>query len=230
MSNNNKAVIDLLLKYATIRTYGSKELVASPDRPNDKLFYIVSGGCRISVIGQDGQESILTFINKGDLIGVAGYFVNTIPREATVITREQSRIAEITYDRLKEVIASEIAPQQSIDLITFLAQYLANRLTKTNRKVSTLISEDMAGRIAHALVDLCSHPDSMTHPDGVQIKVSRQDIANMIGCSRELAGKTLKNFEERNLIALHGKTIVVFGDRYSSGFASRLALHYPGLQ
>ena len=53
----------------------------------------------------------------------------------------------------------------------------------------------------------------MTHPDGMQIKTTRQDIAKMVGCSREMAGRVLKELEDENLISAHGKTIVVFGAR-----------------
>ena len=53
----------------------------------------------------------------------------------------------------------------------------------------------------------------MTHPDGMQIKVTRQEIAKIVGCSREMAGRVLKELETEGLITAHGKTVVVFGTR-----------------
>jgi len=62
-------------------------------------------------------------------------------------------------------------------------------------------------------MDLCSEPDAMTHPDGMQIKVSRQELSRLVGCSREMAGRVLKVLEEQGLLRARGKTIVVHGVR-----------------
>jgi CRP/FNR family cyclic AMP-dependent transcriptional regulator len=53
----------------------------------------------------------------------------------------------------------------------------------------------------------------MTHPDGMQIKVTRQELGKIVGCSREMAGRVLKNLEEEGLVAVSGKTMVVLGTR-----------------
>jgi CRP/FNR family cyclic AMP-dependent transcriptional regulator len=53
----------------------------------------------------------------------------------------------------------------------------------------------------------------MTHPDGMQIRITRQEIGRIVGCSREMVGRVLKNLEEQGLITARGKTIVVFGTR-----------------
>jgi CRP/FNR family cyclic AMP-dependent transcriptional regulator len=72
---------------------------------------------------------------------------------------------------------------------------------------------DVTGRVAHAIMDLCNEPDAMTHPEGMQIKVSRQELSRLIGCSREMAGRVLKVLEEQGLLRATGKTIVVFNAR-----------------
>ena len=72
---------------------------------------------------------------------------------------------------------------------------------------------DVTGRIAGTLLELCKQPDAMTHPDGMQIRITRQEIGRIVGCSREMAGRVLKDLEERGLIHVKGKTIVVFGTR-----------------
>ena len=94
-----------------------------------------------------------------------------------------------------------------------LATQLATRLDRTNRKLSDLAFVDVTGRIAHALMDLCNEPDAMTHPEGMQIKVSRQELSRLVGCSREMAGRVLKVLEEQGLISASGKTIVVYNAR-----------------
>jgi CRP/FNR family cyclic AMP-dependent transcriptional regulator len=90
---------------------------------------------------------------------------------------------------------------------------MADRLRDTSRKVIDLAFVDVSGRIAHTLLELARQPDAMTHPEGMQIRITRQELAKIVGCSREMAGRVLKELEERGLISAHGKTIVVFGTR-----------------
>jgi len=79
--------------------------------------------------------------------------------------------------------------------------------------VSDLAFLDVTGRVARTLLDLCKEPDAMTHPDGMQIKITRQEIGRIVGCSREMVGRVLKDLEERELVSVTGKTMVVFGTR-----------------
>jgi CRP/FNR family cyclic AMP-dependent transcriptional regulator len=113
----------------------------------------------------------------------------------------------MTYPRFRQ-IASE-----SPGLIFELATQLATRLDRTNRKLGDLAFVDVTGRVAHAIMDLCREPDAMTHPDGMQIKITRQEIGRIVGCSREMVGRVLKSLEEQKLVHVRGKTMVVFGTR-----------------
>jgi CRP/FNR family cyclic AMP-dependent transcriptional regulator len=72
---------------------------------------------------------------------------------------------------------------------------------------------DVTSRIASTVVDLCQEPDAMSHPNGTQIRVSRQELARIVGCSREMAGRVLKQLEEQGMLQARGKTVVVFRDK-----------------
>ena len=93
-----------------------------------------------------------------------------------------------------------------------LSAQMASRLQVTSEKWATSPS-DVTGRIAQTLLNLAKQPDAMTHPDGMQIKITRQEIGQIVGCSRETVGRILKMLEDQNLISAHGKTIVVYGTR-----------------
>ena len=79
--------------------------------------------------------------------------------------------------------------------------------------MSNLAFLDVTGRIAQTLLNLAKMPDAMTHPDGMQIKITRQEIGQMVGCSRETVGRIMRMLEEQHLITAHGKTIVIHGTR-----------------
>jgi len=84
-------------------------------------------------------------------------------------------------------------------------------LKRTTRKVGDLAFMDVTGRVAGCLLELCKQPDAMTHPDGMQIKITRQEIARIVGCSREMAGRILKDMQDMGLIHAQGMTVVLLG-------------------
>jgi CRP/FNR family cyclic AMP-dependent transcriptional regulator len=90
---------------------------------------------------------------------------------------------------------------------------MAMRIRKTNRKVGDIAFTDVLGRTVRTLLDLCKEPDAMTHPQGIQIQITRQELGRIVGCSREMIGRTLKNLQEQHLILVKGKSIVIFGNR-----------------
>ena len=100
----------------------------------------------------------------------------------------------MTYPRFRQLAA------ESPGLVFELATQLATRLDRTNRKLGDLAFVDVTGRVAHAIMDLCGEPDAMTHPEGMQIKVSRQELSRLVGCSREMAGRVLKVLEDQRLL------------------------------
>jgi CRP/FNR family cyclic AMP-dependent transcriptional regulator len=150
---------------------------------------------------------VLAYLNRGQFFGEMGLFYEQPTRSAWVRTRNQCELAEMTYPRFRQIAA------ESPGLVFELATQLATRLDRTNRKLGDLAFVDVTGRVAHAIMDLCGEPDAMTHPEGMQIKVSRQELSRLVGCSREMAGRVLKVLEEQGLLRATGKTIVVFNAR-----------------
>ena len=90
---------------------------------------------------------------------------------------------------------------------------MAERMRRTTQKVSDLAFLDVTGRVARTLLDLTRQPDAMTHPDGMQIKITRQEIGRIVGCSREMVGRVLKTLVDQGLVSVKGKTMVVYGTR-----------------
>jgi CRP/FNR family cyclic AMP-dependent transcriptional regulator len=195
------------LEFCHRRTYPAKTVIVNAGDPSDELFYIISGSVSVIMEDDDGHELVLAYLNQGDFFGEIGMFDEKHERSALVRTRAECEIAHISYDRLKA-----ISPDLPEVLYAMMSQ-LALRLRNTSRKVGDLAFMDVSGRVARALLDLCKQPDAMTHPDGMQIRITRQELGRIAGCSREMVGRVLKNLEEEHLISVKGKTIVVFGTR-----------------
>ena len=87
---------------------------------------------------------------------------------------------------------------------------MVRRLKNTTRKVTDLAFVDVSGRIARCLIDLSSQPEAMILPNGRQIRITRQEIGRIVGCSREMVGRVLKTLEEQGMIETDGKAILLF--------------------
>ena len=199
--------INRFLTYCRVRTVPGKTVMIHAGDVPDSLYYIMDGSVEVMIEDEDGNEMVLAYLNKGQFFGEMGLFHDQPARSAWVRTRTTAEIAEMTYARFRQ-IASE-----SPGLVFELATQLATRLDRTNRNLGDLAFVDVTGRVAHSIMELCNEPDAMTHPDGMQIKVSRQELSRLVGCSREMAGRVLKVLEEQGLISASGKTIVVFNAR-----------------
>src|ERR1700754_2887888 len=199
--------INRFLSYCRIRTVPSKTVVIHAGDLPDVLYYIISGSVEVMIEDERGDEMVLAYLNRGQCFGEMGLFYEQPTRSAWVRTRNQCELAEMTYPRFRQIAA------ESPGLIFELATQLATRLDRTHRKLGDLAFVDVTGRVAHAIMDLCGEPDAMTHPEGMQIKVSRQELSRLVGCSREMAGRVLKVLEEQGLLRATGKTIVVFNAR-----------------
>jgi len=199
--------LERLLNHCHRKQYPAKKhIIHEGDRPHS-LYYIIKGSVSVQTENDEGAEIILAYLNDGDFFGEAGLFKEDLDRSAMVISKSPSEIAEISYDKFRKLV------EEDPEILFLLAGQTFDRLIKTSQKVRDLIFLDVSGRIARTLLELSQQPDAMTHPEGMQIKITRQDIAKIVGCSREMAGRVLKELEEDGLITAHGKTIVVHGTR-----------------
>lgn len=204
--------LDRFLGACHRRRYPNRTAIFMPGDRADVLHYIVDGSLSVVAEDDDGRELILAYLNKGEFIGELGLFVETSKREVLVRTRSSCELAEISYERLLAMFETTLR-DECPKLMFAIGSQLTRRLLHTSRKVSRLAFMDVTGRISRTLLDLCTEPDALTHPQGMQIRVSRQELSRIVGCSREMAGRVLKQLEEQGKIGVAGKTIVVFGTR-----------------
>jgi CRP/FNR family cyclic AMP-dependent transcriptional regulator len=210
--NSNKKALEQFLNLCHKKKYQAKATIIRPGDAGDRLYYIVEGSVSVCVEDDDGHELILAYLNKNEFIGEIGVFKGVETRKVTIKTRSECRLAEIGYDRFRLALKKELL-EHAPDLLFMLGEQLSGRLLVANRKFCDLAFMDVEGRIARTLLDLCKEPDAITHPDGMQLHITRQEISRIVGCSREMAGRVLKELEDKGLISAHGKTIVVFGTR-----------------
>ncbi len=200
--------IERFLSHCHRRKYPAKNTIIAAGEIPETLYYIVDGSVTVLIEDDDGREIVLAYLNAGDFFGEMGLFdEESLGRSAWIRARANCELAEISYEKFRQL------SKEHPDILFTLAGQMALRLRNTSRKVGHLAFMDVTGRVARTLLDLAKQPDAMTHPDGMQIKITRQELGRIVGCSREMVGKVLKNLEEQGLITARGKTMVIHGTR-----------------
>ena len=199
--------VDEFLNHCDRRRFPAKSTLIHAGDASNSLYYIVEGSVMVMIEEDDDKEIIVAYLNKGDFFGEIGLFDDQQGRSARVKAKTACEIAEISYAKFLDV------NKTNPEFLFAVGTQMANRLRATTRKVGDLAFVDVTGRVARTLLDLCKQPDAMTHPDGMQIKITRQEIGRIVGCSREMAGRVLRTLEEQGLLVAKGKTMVVFGTR-----------------
>ena len=203
--------IDILLEHCKIHSYPNKSIILGANSRSESLFYILAGSVAISIKSDDDKDLVVAYLNQGNFFGEIGLFAGSNSEEReyciSVQARTACKIAEINYEKFRELA------KNNPDMLYSVSHQLASALRNTTLKVGNLAFLDVTGRVVRTLLELCKFPDAITHPDGMQIKITRQEISRIVGCSREMAGRVLKVLEEQKLIHVKGKTIVVFGTR-----------------
>lgn len=199
--------LEWFLSHCHIHKYPSKSTLINAGEKAETLYYLIKGSVAVLVKDDEGKEMILSYLSQGEFFGEIGLFEEVKVRTAWVKAKTTCEVAEISYKKFRQLI------QVNPEILMYLTEQLARRLQNTSKQVSNLAFLDVTGRIAQTLLHLAKMPEAMTHPEGMQIKITRQEIGQIVGCSRETVGRILKMLEDQGLISAHGKTIVVYGTR-----------------
>src|SRR5690606_4082446 len=176
------ATIERLLAHCHRRRYPTRTDVFRPGDPAGTLYYVVSGSVSIIAGGDDGRELVLGYYGPGEFVGEVGRFIETDSREGRLRTSAASELAANSDERLPQLMLGSPAADAP-RLLYSIGVQLSRRLLTTSRKASRLAFLDVTDRIVRTLHDLAREPDAMSHPQGTQLRVSRQELARLVGCS-----------------------------------------------
>ena len=198
-----RSAVDEFVAVAQKRGYAPRHNILNAGDEPCSLYYILEGS--VSVLIPEGKrEMVLAYLNPGDFFGEMCLFPDLNTRSAIVRARTPVLVAEMNLETFREFSA------RHPDIMFTVAGQIAMRLRDTSRRLRDLAFLDVAGRIAHALLDLSAKPGTVEQPGGgVAIRISRQELARMVGCSREMAGRVIKRLEEDGVIACKGRAIIV---------------------
>ena len=189
------------------RRFKRGEALVEQGQKSNALFILLTGRARVVTSDSRGREVILATLAQGDYLGEMSIIDNE-PHSATVR-------AEVATDVLmlgREEFARCLTENASMSLVVMRG--LVKRLRHADRKIESLALLDVYGRVAHALLDF-----AVADAQGqllVKDKISRQDLAKMVGASREMVSRVMKDLEERGFIEALPSGATLLKDRLNA--------------
>ena len=196
----------MLLRGAAIRKFRAKDIVFEPDEPTDWIYLVVDGVITLHTHTENGRQIINDYLGRGSLFGETA-LTDPEGTDFWACSKGSTTVASISKERFIEV------GMANPSLLRVLTKQLVHRLRSADRKARDLAFLDVSGRVANALQHLAKGPCAITHPDGMQIRMTRQEIGLIVGCSREMVGRAIKVLAQEGAIEVNGKNIVVRGTR-----------------
>ena len=198
--------IESLARAAGRKKCPKETVVFFENEEGDSFFMIVDGRIKVTILGDDGREVILSVLSTGDFFGEMALLDNE-PRSATAIAVEDSELLSLQRSDFQHVIG------ENAGITTALIRVLSARLRKANHQISTLALLDVYGRVARVILDMAREEGKRLKDGRISFRrATHQEIANRIGTTRETVTRMLKDLERQGMIQVEGKEIVLQPD------------------
>ncbi len=190
----------LLLAQVLLRKpYPRNSTVVAAGDPSDALYIVISGRLKVTISDKEGREAILAILNQGDFFGEMG-LIDQAPRSATVVTIESCELLTITRTDFMKCL------QKNFDLAMNVIRGLVERLRQADNKIGSLALMDVCGRVARLLMEMAETVDGQKV---VTKKLPKKQIAKMIGASREMVSRVMKEMETSGHIEVRAHGILL---------------------
>ncbi len=202
-------VLEDLARRTKTQEYSAGSIVVYKDDPGDAIFFVSAGKLKAVLAGENGREIVLSSFREGDFFGEMS-LLDGQPRSATVIALENSTLVILKRRDFVSHITS--FPQTAINILTEMSL----RLRKADDVIGNLALLDVYNRLCNQLSEIAEH-DGEEVENGVLIpeRPTHQELASMIGASRETVSRALGNFQRQNLIAIEGKSLILLPKFFS---------------
>jgi len=179
-----------IMKAASLRSIPRHTVVLHAGDSTDNIYFVLSGSLKVQVSDEDGREVILSKLGPGELFGEMGVLDDN-PRSATVLAVEPSEVVVMGKADFKKCLAD------NPDVSLFIMRNLTRRLRMADRNIESLALLDVYGRVARLLLEAAETIDGRKV---VMQKITKQDIGKMIGASREMVSRVMRDLTAQGLI------------------------------
>lgn len=184
-SSLTEAQIEMLAAGSVRRNYPKGRTLVAEGEPSTSLYILLSGRAKVQRSDAEGKEVILAMLGSGEFFGEMS-LIDDAPRSASVITVESCDFMAIAKDSFKTMLG------ENTDMAMAVMRGLVRRLREADKKIETLALLDVYGRVARVLLDFSENQGGQRV---IRSKLPRQEIAKMIGASREMVSRVMKGLE-----------------------------------
>ena len=169
----------------------------------EHLYIIIDGKLKLGTSSGDGRENLLSILGPGEMFGELSLF-DPGPRTSTATAVTDAKLLSLSHEKVIPWLKQN--PEVSLQLLTRLSQ----RLRRTNEAVGDLVFSDVPGRVAKALIDLGDRFGKTT-PEGLLVNhdLTQEELAQLVGASRETVNKALADFAGRGWLKLDGRSVLI---------------------
>jgi CRP/FNR family cyclic AMP-dependent transcriptional regulator len=175
----------LLTRVVGRKSYPRNSTIINAGDPTDALYIVISGRLKVMMSDDEGREVILAILGQGEFFGEMG-LIDEAPRSATVIAIEPCELLTINKMDFKKCLA------ENFEIAVGVMKGLVKRLREADKKIGSLALMDVYGRVARLLMEMAETVDGQRV---VTKKLPKQDIAKMIGASREMVSRVMKDLQ-----------------------------------
>lgn len=177
--------LTLLTRVVGRKSYPRNSTIISAGDPTDALYIVISGRLKVMMSDDEGREVILAILGQGEFFGEMG-LIDEAPRSATVIAIEPCELLTINKLDFKKCLV------ENFEIGVGVMKGLVKRLREADKKIGSLALMDVYGRVARLLMEMAETVDGQRV---VVKKLPKQDIAKMIGASREMVSRVMKDLQ-----------------------------------
>jgi CRP/FNR family cyclic AMP-dependent transcriptional regulator len=187
----------------TERSVAKGEIIFQEGEPGDRMYVILEGKVKLGQSSNDGRESLLAILGPGEMFGELSLF-DPGQRTSTATALTDAVILALSNEQLRPWLAGR--PEVAAALL----QALARRLRRTNEAMADLVFSDVPGRVAKALMDLGEKFGEVTS-EGLMVThdMTQEELAQLVGASRETVNKALADFAQRGWIRLESRQVMI---------------------
>ena len=200
-SGLSESELEKLSKVCTRRRVERGAFVVRAAEMTDSLYILLTGRAKVTNTDEEGREIILAWLGSGEFFGEMG-LIDGSPRSANVVASEACELLVLSKEAFQRCLQDNFLVAQK------LMQIIVGRLREADRKIESLALLDVYGRVARLLLDLSVEEEGRRI---VKKKISKQDMARMIGASREMVSKVMRDLELSGYITTENDLVVILG-------------------
>lgn len=170
--------------------------------PADSIYFLQKGRLKITAVSSDGHEVLHEIIGPGEIFGDTSPMLG-MPRTTSAQVLEASLLCEISRKDFETLLV--LNPELSLQVL----KSVGRRLKKAEAQLVKVICNDVSQRVRDALLDLMDKESSVRPDRAVEIRITQQDLANLVGASRQKTWQALKELEDSGVLRLMYRSIMV---------------------